>query len=183
MKKLLIVLVAIGLLVAIYFVYVAYGQTNANNSGNAQATVSSYDECVAAGFTVKESYPPICVAGDKSFTQDIGNELEKTDLITIDAPRPNAVITSPLTIMGQARGTWFFEGSFPVKLYDENGTLLATGVATSKESWMTEDFITFNAELNFAKPDTKKGKLVLEKDNPSGKFSLDDSLIVPIVFE
>lgn len=183
MKKLLIVLVAVVLLVAIYLIYITYGQTN-RDKNNSQTSVSSFDDCVAAGNAVQESYPPICVTPEgKSFTQDIGNELEKTDLITIDAPRPNAIITSPLTIMGQARGTWFFEGSFPVKLYDENGALLATGVATSKQSWMTEDFITFNAELNFAKPDTKKGKLVLEKDNPSGKFSLDDSLIVPVVFE
>ena len=43
----------------------------------------------------------------------IGNELEKADMIRVDAPRPNQVIQSPLTVKGEARGAWFFEASFP----------------------------------------------------------------------
>jgi len=47
---------------------------------------------------------------------------------------------------------------------------------------MTEDFVNFTAELDFAIPDTPRGTLVLEKDNPSGLAENDDSLYIPIKF-
>ena len=88
--------------------------------------VNSFLDCVAAGFPVMESYPRQCATEDgRSFTEDIGNELEKLDLIRIDAPRPNATVSSPLTIQGEARGTWFFEADFPVVLTDWDGKIIA----------------------------------------------------------
>ena len=39
-------------------------------------------------------------------TVDNGNLDEKADLIRVDAPTPNSVVTSPLTITGEARGTF-----------------------------------------------------------------------------
>jgi len=52
-----------------------------------------------------ESYPRQCKTPDgKTFTEDIGNEVEKLDLIKINNPRPNQIIESPLFIKGEARG-------------------------------------------------------------------------------
>ncbi len=148
------------------------------------AEINSFEEC-AKVYPVMESYPPQCATVDgKSFTQDIGNELSKLDLITIDTPRPNTSVSSPLLIEGTARGTWFFEASFPVELQDENGTVLAQGPAQAQGDWMTEDFVPYKLTLNFPKQVSgSKGKLILKKDNPSGEPSRDDSLIVPIVFK
>lgn len=147
-------------------------------------TISNFDECVKAGYAILESYPPQCVTKDgKSFTQDIGNELEKTDQIQIDAPRPNAEIESFLKITGKAQGSWFFEGSFPVKLYAQDGKLLASTTAQAQGDWMTEDFVPFTAMLKFDPPSGNKGKLVLEKDNPSGLPENADSLYLPVVFK
>jgi len=115
--------------------------------------------------------------------EDIGNELEKMDLIRIENPRPNQAITGPLVVKGEARGTWFFEASFPVKLFDEKGNLIATAIAQAKSDWMTEDFVLFEAELNFASPIKQKGTLVLEKDNPSGLPENSDELRVPVILE
>jgi len=71
-----------------------------------------------------ESFPRKCSDGGKVFVEDIGNTLEKSDLIRLDSPRPNEAITSPLTIRGTARGYWFFEASFPIRLVDEKGEVL-----------------------------------------------------------
>ncbi|HNX11214.1 MAG TPA: DUF5668 domain-containing protein, partial [bacterium] len=38
------------------------------------------------------------------------------DSIKIANPEPNQKVSSPIKISGQAKGNWFFEGSFPVKL-------------------------------------------------------------------
>lgn len=145
--------------------------------------VTSFDDCVAAGNAVMESYPQQCRTSDgETFVEDIGNELEKIDLIRINNPRPNQTITSPLVIEGEARGFWFFEGDFPIKLLDEGGGVIATGIAQAQSEWMTEDFVVFSAEIEFATPESGKGTLILERDNPSGLPENDESLRVPVKF-
>lgn len=147
------------------------------------ATISNFEECAEAGFPIMESYPPRCSTGDgRTFTQNIGNELEKTDLIRLETPRPNQTITSPLTIRGEARGNWFFEASFPARLLDEKGVELAIIPVMTSNDWMTTDFVPFEATMTFPTPTTKAGTLILQKDNPSGLPEHDDALFVPVYF-
>lgn len=145
--------------------------------------VNNFQECVAQNNIVQSIYPPVCIdKSGKSFTQDVGNELEKNDLIQVDNPRPNTLISSPLNITGQARGKWYFEASFPVKLIDGNDQIIAEGIAQAQGNWMTDNFVPFKLSMDFIIPSTSKGKLILRKDNPSGLKELDDSLIIPITF-
>ena len=146
--------------------------------------INNFEECVSAGYPVLESYPRQCKTPEgKTFTEDIGNELEKSDLIKVNTPRPNQAIQSPIVIEGEARGLWFFEASFPVKLLDGNGNLIATTIAQAQGDWMTEDFVPFEAELYFELPVTEKGTLILEKDNPSGLPENADELRIPVKFK
>lgn len=147
--------------------------------------VTSFEECVAAGNPVMESYPQQCRADRQIFTEFIGNEFEKAGLIRMDTPRPNQVISSPLIITGKARGNWYFEASFPVVLADWDGKIIAQGMAQAKADWMTTDFVPFEAMLVFtADKDafSNKGSLILKKDNPSGLPKNDDALEVPVLF-
>src|ERR1035437_886872 len=70
-------------------------------------------------------------------------------------------VGSPLEINGEARGTWYFEASFPVKIYDSNGKLLGSVPAQAQSDWMTENFVPFKASLDFATPTTDSGILIL----------------------
>ncbi|MBT4120503.1 MAG: hypothetical protein HOA57_03095 [Candidatus Magasanikbacteria bacterium] len=145
--------------------------------------VNSFEDCIKAGNPAMESYPRQCRHGDKGFTENIGNELQKDGLIRMDTPRPNQKVNSPLTITGEARGTWFFEGDFPVVLTDWDGLIIAESYATAEGDWMTEEFVKFSVELNFEKPELyDRGTLILKKDNPSGLSENDDVLEVPIYF-
>ncbi|PIV10093.1 MAG: hypothetical protein COS49_02380 [Candidatus Portnoybacteria bacterium CG03_land_8_20_14_0_80_41_10] len=131
-----------------------------------------------------ESYPRQCVAGDKVFIEEIGNELEKIDLIRIGHPRPNEFIESPLVVEGQARGSWFFEGDFPVILTDWDGLIIAETYATAQSDWLTEEFVRFKTEIEFDKSELyNRGALILQKDNPSGLPENDDALEIPIFFK
>ncbi|HOI96898.1 MAG TPA: Gmad2 immunoglobulin-like domain-containing protein [Candidatus Pacearchaeota archaeon] len=151
---------------------------------NEENGIKNFQECVAGGNPVEEIYPARCSTPDgKIFTQNIGNEMELADLIMIYSPRPNAKIASPLIISGKARGNWFFEASFPVKLMDENGNELANGTAAAQSDWMTEDFVEFLATFEFTAPPTTAGTLILQKDNPSGLSEHNNQLIVPVEFE
>jgi hypothetical protein len=97
-------------------------------------------------------------------------------------------VSSPLKITGKARGTWFFEASFPVTLTNWDGLIIAEGVAQAKDEWMTTEFVPFEATLTFTTPagpganQPNRGFLILKKDNPSGLPEHDDSREIPVFF-
>ena len=106
------------------------------------------------------------------------------DLIRLESPAPLAVIETPLEVTGLARGTWYFEASFPVVLVNWDGLIIAEGVATADGEWMTEEFVPFRATLEFETPDYgERGTLILQKDNASGLPEHDDALEVPVRFD
>lgn len=108
---------------------------------------------------------------------------EITDLIGVDAPVIGAKVSSPLMVTGAARGTWFFEASFPAELLDAQGKIIAQGPGQAQGEWMTTEFVPFTLEFTFpAQPAGSKGTLVLKKDNPSGDPALDKSLEIPVTF-
>lgn len=108
----------------------------------------------------------------------------KADLIRVTAPVANTVLTSPLTVRGEARGNWYFEASFPVRLLDSEGSELALGIAQAQGEWMTTEFVPFETTLIFITPTASQtGTLVLEKDNPSGLPENADELRIPVRFE
>lgn len=173
---LIIVVIVLGIGLFLFF------RTNQQQQLSPPA-ISSFDECVAAGNPVMESYPPQCRTQDgESFTQDIGNEMELMDVILAENPRPNQTISSPLTVKGRARGTYFFEASFPIRLVDENGRELAESYVEAQGEWMTEEFVPFSGELEFT-TSAKSGTLFLEKSNPSGLPENKMVLEVPVRFE
>ncbi len=97
---------------------------------------------------------------------------------------PNQKISSPLKIIGEAKGDWFFEANFPVFVVNWDGLIIAQGVAQAKSDWMTENFVPFEAELKFTKPEYKNnGAIIFKKDNPSGLPANDAAYEMPILFE
>jgi len=109
---------------------------------------------------------------------------DKGEIIKLENVQTGQNITSPLTISGSARGTWFFEGSFPVILVDWDGKIIAESFATAQGEWMTEDFVPFTATIEFAIPNEpyNRGALILKKDNPSGLPEHDDAVEIWINF-
>ena len=180
MKPILIIVVVLAVITAgFWFIY-------GGEKTKAPTIITNFTECVEAGNPIMESYPRQCNYKGQTFAEFVGNELEKQDLIRISSPRPNDTIKSPVTITGEARGYWFFEASFPIVVVDWDGRIIGQGIATAKSEWMVEDFVPFEANITFnVDPNvySKKGSLILRKDNPSGLPEHDDALEIPIVFE
>lgn len=180
----IIVLAGLGILVLwLLASYLDIGNVNTTNSDIAFQAITTFDECIIAGYPILESYPPQCKTPDgRSFTKDMGNQLEKVDLIRVTNPLPNQEVASPLNIEGQARGSWYFEGVFPITLYDEKNEIMGTATGQAQADWATEDFVPFKATLEFSDPKTERGNLILENDNPSGLPEYSEALRIPVIF-
>jgi len=105
------------------------------------------------------------------------------DFIRVSSPKENDLLVSPLHVRGEARGYWYFEASFPVKLLDSNGKELYVGPIQADGEWMTEDFVPFDSTVVFTQPQTKTGVLVLQRDNPSGLPENEKEIQIPVRFK
>ena len=111
----------------------------------------------------------------------------ETDLIRLTSPLPGDTVSPPLVLRGEARGNWFFEGSFPVVLTDWDGRIIAEHYATAQGEWMTTEFVTFESVVDFTVPEnigefSRRGSLILQKDNASGLPEFDDALEMTVFF-
>ncbi len=176
MKKIIIPVIVILIALALIFI-----------RPKTSAPITSFEECAAAGNPIMESYPEQCRTKDgQHFTRNIGNEVEKMNLIRLTTPRPGNTVSSPLIIKGEARGNWFFEASFPVMITDWDGLIIGEGYAQADGEWMTSEFVPFTATLKFTQATTthsNRGTLILKKDNPSGLPEHDDALEIPVLIK
>lgn len=120
------------------------------------------------------------------FSVDISNDSEQKDII-VEEPNSNEIISSPLSISGEARGTWLFEANAPVVLVDWDGRIISESYIEAEGDWMTTSFVPFSGTLEFEEPEdigdySDTGTLIFRKANPSGLPENDDAYEVPVRF-
>ncbi|MDB5265215.1 MAG: hypothetical protein JWN64_786 [Parcubacteria group bacterium] len=190
MKNVAIILGVLLVVLAIAF-FVIGTKKAGTESGTATTTPSvlSFKDCLSAGYPVTGTSPRQCKTPEGlTYAEELPAPPPiyvhaSADLIVIDLPFPGAVTGKEFKVTGKARGTWFFEASFPVEVLDRNGNILSTGIGQAQGEWMTENFVPFSADIKV--PDTYQGPatLVLKKDNPSGMPENDASVSFPITIE
>lgn len=118
-------------------------------------------------------------------TKDITYKNASADMIKVELPFPSAVVGKNFSVIGKARGNWFFEASFPIEVLDKNGKSLTIGIAQPRngEDWMTTEFVSFKADIKVPQTYIGPATLVLKKDNPSGLIQHDASISFPITIE
>ncbi len=106
--------------------------------------------------------------------------------ITVMQPVFSDVVSSPLHVEGEAKGTWFFEGDFPVVITDWDGRIIGEGFATAQGDWMNESFVPFEGNIAFTVSEDMpyhSGTVIFQKNNPSGLPEHDDAHEVTVFFE
>ncbi|WP_029037993.1 Gmad2 immunoglobulin-like domain-containing protein [Salinimicrobium xinjiangense] len=150
----------------------------------------SMEECNALGGDAMKFYGDVseekkealnAILENLYFTDPKRDREEIGDLVRVEQPRENAVVSSPLEIKGEAKGYWFFEASAPVELLDENGNRIAEKYITATNDWMTEDWVPFEGHLEFETKE-KRGYLKFNRANASGKPEHDRTFRIPVVF-
>lgn len=120
-----------------------------------------------------------------STKQNVSSEFisVKGDMVKVNIVE-NSTVNSPLNLLGEIRGSWSFEGSFPIKLVDSNENMIARGIGTLQGDWMTEKFVPFVAQITFsADKSIKNGYIVISKDNPSDLDENNDFVKIPVKFK
>lgn len=195
MKKALIPLALIIVAVGLILAFSRYENVNpdtvvpATDQPVSLENIRSFEDCAAAGYPVMESSPRQCrlpdgrlyaeelPAPDPEYRNASANDIRVTN------PFPGAVTGKQFTVMGEARGPWFFEASFPVEVLDKDGRVLATGIAQAQGDWMTTEFVKFSAPISVPQSYIGPATLVLKKDNPSGDAVRDASVRFPFTIE
>ena len=119
--------------------------------------------------------------GASTQNQALLHDVDKAEVKSLNVSSGQK-IQSPLTLTGEARGTWFFEASLPVTLYDANGLVIAQAPAQALTDWMTTDFVPFSVNVTFSTPATPTGQISIRADNPSGEPANDKEFRVPVTF-
>jgi hypothetical protein len=167
MKKFfyVLILLVIGYLV---FAYIRKDETTED-----VLNIKSFEDCVRAGYGMVGVNPPQCYTPDGRTYTGEKKELAiysnaTPDMIQVTNPFPGAVTGKEFTLLGKARGGWYFEASFPVEVLDKDGKTLFKAPAQAQGDWMTKDFVPFKLDIKV--PDSYIGKatLVLRNENPSG---------------
>ena len=113
----------------------------------------------------------ICIE-DTDEEEEEGEVLsEKGERIYLEGVKSGDILSVDDVIIGRAPGSWFFEGSFPVRIFDQEGDEIAALFAVTEEDWMQEGYIPFTLELRSNLIDLDEESIVVfqfEKDNPSG---------------
>jgi hypothetical protein len=121
--------------------------------------------------------------GEEEVTPEITYTNSSADLVVVELPFPGAVVGKDFSVIGKARGTWFFEASFPLLLLDKDGAVLAQSYAMTADEWMTTEFVNFKGDFKVPEYYIGPATLILSKDNPAGEPRFDASLSFPIIVE
>lgn len=120
---------------------------------------------------------------DNPITSQSSVDAPLHERVFVSTPENGEAVGKTLIVSGEAPGTWYFEGSFPVQVRDADGTVLAIAVAQAQSDWMTEAQVPFLVTLTIDTSYTGPATLVLLRDNPSGLPEHDDAFEVPVVIQ
>lgn len=102
-----------------------------------------------------------------------------SDYIKVTSPQPFAKVSETLIVKGEARGTFFFEGDFPVEVIAEDGTTIQHYAMTDGD-WMSEEFVPFTAEIDISSIAPQDVVLKLHRNNPSDYRENDMVMELPL---
>jgi hypothetical protein len=183
-KGLLVILAIIIIGLVIWFGFL-------KTEKNEYLNILSFEDCLEAGLPVMESNPRQCKTPDgRTYAEELPKEEDKItyvnatdDFILVESPLPGSVTGKEFLIVGEARGNWYFEASFPVTILDNDGKELVKTFATAQSEWMTTNFVNYRADIKVPEDYIGPATVVLHRDNPSGLPENDASISFPIIIE
>jgi hypothetical protein len=108
---------------------------------------------------------------------------EKGNKLVLDSLKDGDTVDEGFEVKGSVSGSWFFEGSFPVRVLNMQGEIVKSIPVTTQDDWMTEDLVSFSFKLDTQFKGESIVVLRFEKSNPSGLEENDDSVQISITIK
>ncbi|MDY0097022.1 MAG: GerMN domain-containing protein [Candidatus Dojkabacteria bacterium] len=125
----------------------------------------------------------VCVEEDGKEQEE---ESEKGDTIYLDGVKSGDVLSVEDEVLGRAPSSWYFEGTFPVRIFNQQGDEIASLFAVATEEWAQEGDVPFSLELHSNLIELDEESIVVmqfEKDNPSGLEENADYLKITVTLK
>lgn len=109
------------------------------------------------------------------------NQESELPSINIDA---NDIVKSPLKISVNSEGKWAgFEGELgTIELFDENDNTIGRCILSTTENWMVIGPVNYHCELEYNAGSPGNGRLLVQKNNPTGEEEFDKSFEIPVQY-
>lgn len=112
---------------------------------------------------------PITTVVKPKIVNQVGNtNADQVNEVSVTTPSQNTLVSSPISITGSAPGTWYFEASFPVRLEDLEGNILAQSYAQAVGEWMTQKQVEFTSMVEYSVSTETEAVLIFQPDDPAG---------------
>ena len=107
-----------------------------------------------------------------------------SDIVDITSPISWTPISSPVTIIWEMSGYWFFEATAPVQIVDSDDIQLWEWYVTTQGERMTGWLVAFSWSVMFSLSWTTATtwSVILRRNNVSGLSENDAYVAIPVVF-
>lgn len=157
-----------------------------NDSGKTEILVSIKERKLNEAMAVVPTQPEVLQftrANDVLVLESVIFGTIADPQLVLTHPLPYKTVPEAFPVQGALRGTWFFEGSFPLTIEQTDGTVVVEGYATALSDWMTEDLVPFQTTVVIPPEAPRALVLVIKNDNPSGDPVRDRRIEIPIVVQ
>lgn len=105
-----------------------------------------------------------------------------TDIYTTNF-RSGQTVFNLMTINGEAKSTWFYEGIAKGEVRNEKEEAVGAFTIKAIRDPKTANFVEWTGQIQYNQPKTKTGYIVLKNANTSGEVQKDKSLWIPVIFD
>jgi len=111
----------------------------------------SQNENLCCKYEICKQLTTICEKDAQEEIENIGGEVlsEKGQTLYLDNIKSGDTVQMGYKMKGQAPGSWYFEGSFPVRVLNIQGEVVSSLVASTSDDWMTENSVPFSVVIDF----------------------------------
>lgn len=105
---------------------------------------------------------------DVEINEDAEVLSENGEKLFLENIKEGDVVDDGYIVKGSVSGRWFFEGVFPVRVFNKEGEIIKSFSVTTSDDWTTEDLVKFEFSLDTQLKEESIVVLRFEKSNPSG---------------
>ncbi len=87
-----------------------------------------------------------------------------------------------MTLNGEAKSTWFYEGIAKGEVRNEKEETVGAFTIKALRDPKTANFVEWAGQIQYNEPKTKTGYIILKNANTSGDVKKDKALWIPVIF-